>query len=318
MTMNQASSIAEKRLFYPVSDYYKEKFGEKVFKIPVAIAGRCPNLKDGTGNKTCIFCDEWGSFAYPENQEKTLRQQIELHRDRVAKRYNTKKFFVYFQAYTTTYTEVKKVKRAFEIALEYEGVVGIVIGTRPDCLSPALLDIFNEFSQKTFMAVELGVQSFDDKQLLWMRRGHTALQSKKAILRIKENCPEVNLGIHLMFGWPRETHDDIVDAARICNELRVDNVKLHNLHVLKNTVLEEVFQNGDFIPLDLETYAQCVSLYLSHLSPDISVHRLVATASRWDELVSPAWTRNKMQNYQFMVDYLKNNEIYQGKAYEPL
>lgn len=316
MSMNQASSFAEKRLFYPVSEYYKEKFGEKVFKIPVAIAGKCPNLKDGSGNKTCIFCDEWGSFAYPENQEKTLRQQIELHRTRVAERYNTKKFFVYFQAYTTTYTQVQKVKRAFEIALEYDGVVGIVIGTRPDCLSPALLDIFNAFSQKTFLGVELGVQSFDEKQLLWMRRGHTAIQSKKAIQRLKETCPAVNVGIHLMFGWPNESDSDIIETARICNQLGVDNVKLHNLHVLRNTVLEEIFNRGEFVPIGLETYANRVCLFLSHLSPDISVHRLVATASRWDELISPAWTRNKMQTYQYMLDFLKSQDFYQGKNYE--
>lgn len=310
--MELASQSSEKRLFYPVSDFYKEKFGEKVFKIPVAIAGKCPNLKDGSGLKTCIFCDEWGSFAYPENQEKSLRQQIEIHRDRVAKRYRTKKFFVYFQAYTTTYTQVQRVREAFNIALEYDGVVGIVIGTRPDCLSPALLDTFNEISQKSFMAVELGVQSFDNHQLEWMRRGHTAEQSEKAILRIQEQCPDVNLGLHLMFGWPGETLEDVTRTAKICNRLKVDNVKLHNLHVLKNTVLADLYSEGQFTPIEIEEYAQFVGTFLANLSPSVAIHRLVATASRWDELIGPMWTRNKMQNYQYMVEYLKNNKIYQG------
>jgi len=313
--MNDATHKFQGKPFYPVSAFYKEKFGEKVFKIPVAIAGKCPNMKDGSGLKTCIFCDEWGSFAYPENQEKQLRDQIEIHRKRVKDRYNTNKFFVYFQAYTTTYTQVQTVRRAFEIALEFEDVVGIVIGTRPDCLSPALLETFNEISKKSFMAVELGVQSFDNKQLEWMRRGHTSEQSQVAIQRIKKECPEVNLGIHLMFGWPGESQKDVIEAAEICNELEIQNVKLHNLHVLKNTDLEKLHASGEFSPIEIEPYAELVSLFLAHLSPEIAVHRLVATASRWDELIGPAWTRNKMQNYQYMLDYMRDHKLTQGCRY---
>ncbi len=313
--MELSSSNYEEKPFYPVSEFYKQKFGEKVYKIPVALAGRCPNMKDGSGLKTCIFCDEWGSFAYPENQEKDLKQQIELHKKRVGERYNTKKFFVYFQAYTTSYTQLQRVKKAFEVALTFEGVVGIVIGTRPDCLSPALLETFNEMAEKTFMAVELGVQSFDNRQLEWMRRGHTAEQSKKAIERIKTNCPKVNLGVHLMFGWPGETRQDLIEAAQTCNALDIHNVKLHNLHILKNTDLEKLYNQGSFVPVELDEYSSMVATYLSHLSPEIAVHRLVATASRWDELVAPAWTRNKMQNYQFVLEYLRKQGVTQGCRY---
>lgn len=316
--MNLASQSLEKRPFYPVSDFYKSLFGEKVFKIPVALAGKCPNLKDGSGLKTCIFCDEWGSFAYPQNQEEPLLQQINIHKEKVRKRYNTKKFFVYFQAYTTTYTQFQRVKKSFEIALEDEDVVGIIIGTRPDCLSPALLDEFNRIAENHFMGVELGVQSFDDKQLTWMRRGHTEEQSIRGIQRIKKECPKVNLGIHLMFGWPGETREDIVRTAQVCNELGVHNVKLHNLHVLKNTPLAELFEKGEFKPIELEEYAGVVGTFLSYLSPDIAVHRLVAQASRWEELVGPAWTRHKMQNFQYVIDHLNKHELYQGKYYEAL
>lgn len=314
--MQLSSQKMETLPFFPVSDFYKKRFGEKVFKIPVALAGRCPNMKDGSGLKTCIFCDEWGSFAFPQNQEKDLRDQIELHRQSIGERFNSKKFFVYFQAYTTSYTQLQRVKEAFKVALTFPDVVGIVIGTRPDCLSPALLDLFNETAQSTFMAVELGVQSFDDRQLDWMRRGHTSEQSLRAIERVKKNCPEVNLGIHLMFGWPGETEEDVVKAAQLCNDLEVDNVKLHNLHVLKNTDLEKVFLKGEFKPIELDPYCAMVATFLSHLSPEIAVHRLIAQASRWDELVAPLWTRNKMRSYQYVVDYLNNHKITQGCVYE--
>jgi radical SAM protein (TIGR01212 family) len=241
-----------------------------------------------------------------------------LHRERVKERYNTNKFFVYFQAYTTTYTQVQRVREAFEIGLSFEDVVGLVIGTRPDCLSPALLNTFNLTAEKSFMGVELGVQSFDDQQLNWMRRGHTAEQSIKAIQRIKNECPDVNLGIHLMFGWPGETHQDIIRTAQICNELGLDNVKLHNLHVLKKTDLADLYAQGEFVPVELEPYAEMVGLFLAHLSPEIAVHRLVAQASRWDELISPAWTRNKMKNYQFVLDYMRDHQLIQGCQYEAL
>lgn len=318
MSVLEARDIHENKPYYAVSEFYKEKFGEKVFKIPVAIAGDCPNRMGLKGMKTCIFCDEWGSFAYPENQEDSLRQQIEKHQKKVADRYNTKKFLVYFQAYTTTFTQVKKLERAFEIALEYEGVVGIVVGTRPDCLSHKLFDIFKEYSEKTFMAVELGVQSFDDKQLEWMRRGHTAQDSVKAIETLKEKCPKLNIGIHLMFGWPGETDGDIVRSAQLCNKLGVDNVKLHNLHVLKNTPLEEMYQQNDFVPIERDRYADWVGLFINHLSPQIAIHRLVAIASRWEELVAPDWTKNKMMNFQYMLEYLVEKGFQQGKNYEAL
>lgn len=314
----EARDIHENKPYFAVSDFYKAKFGEKVFKIPVAIAGDCPNRMGLKGMKTCIFCDEWGSFAYPENQEESLRKQIELHQSKVADRYKTKKFLVYFQAYTTTFTQVKRLKEAFDIALEYEGVVGVVVGTRPDCLSHKLFDIFNELSEKTFVAVELGVQSFDDKQLEWMRRGHSGQDSINAVTRLKEKCPDVNVGIHLMFGWPGETNEDIIRSAQICNEIKVDNVKLHNLHVLKNTPLQTFYEEGSFKPIEREEYAKAVGLYLNHLSPKIAIHRLVAIASRWEELVAPQWTKNKMINFQYMLEYLVNNNYSQGKDYETI
>ena len=128
----------------------------------------------------------------------------------------------------------------------------------------------------------------------------------------------MNLGIHLIFGWPGETLEDVAQAARICNELGLDNVKLHNLHVLKNTDLAKLHERGEFQPVEFREYAQMVGHFLSHLSPDIAVHRLVATASRWDELVGPMWTANKMKNYQGVIDFMQANSITQGDHYESL
>jgi radical SAM protein (TIGR01212 family) len=241
-----------------------------------------------------------------------------MHKAKVSERFNSQKFVVYFQAYTSTFTQLQKIKDAFEVAIEQPDMVGIVVGTRPDCISDALLDLWKETSEKTFLSIEIGVQSFDNRQLEWMRRGHTAEQSIKSIKRIRERCPKVDLGVHLMFGWPGETLDDVRESARLCNELPINNVKLHNLHVLKNTPLEEMFFKKEFTPVEFDEYCALVGAFLVELSPEISLHRLVALASRWDELIAPEWTRFKMTNYQKIIDYLNTQQIYQGQKFSPL
>jgi radical SAM protein (TIGR01212 family) len=301
--------------YNPISQFYKKQFGQKVFKVPVSISEDCPNRRGLKGMEVCIFCDEWGSFAYPQNQQEVLEKQIHLHQKKVAARFNSQKFVVYFQAYTTTFNQIQKIRESFEVALKFPDMVGIVIGTRPDCLSDALLDLWNEYAERTFVAVEIGVQSFDNKQLEWMKRGHTAEQSIKALNRIAQKCPRIHLGIHLMFGWPEESVQDVIYCADLCNQLPIQNVKLHNLHVLKNTPLEKLFFKGEFTPLEFENYAHLTSAFLSHLSPQVYVHRLVAIASNWEDLVAPAWTRYKMTNYQKMVTYLREHNIFQGKNF---
>jgi radical SAM protein (TIGR01212 family) len=192
--------------------------------------------------------------------------------------------------------------------------VGLVIGTRPDCLSQAVLDLWYEYSKKTYVAVEFGVQSFDDDQLVWMRRGHTASQALKAIEKTAA-LQTINVGIHLIFGWPTETDKQIVQTARLCNDLPIQNVKLHNLHVLKNTGLEEIYRRGEFIPIERDEYARRVALFLDHLNPRLAVHRLAAVASQWDELIAPTWTRDKMRSFQALLDYLNETGSYQGRLY---
>jgi radical SAM protein (TIGR01212 family) len=302
--------------YFPISLFYQNKFGEKVWKIPVSTATTCPNREGIRGMKVCNFCDEWGSAAFPEEREKGLSVQIETIRDRLQKRYNANKFLVYFQAYTNTFAKTQTLRQQLEVALKYKEVVGIVIGTRPDCISDAVLELWQEYSQRTYVAVELGVQSFDEEQLLWMRRGHTAQKSIESVLRIRQACPDLDIGIHLMFGLPGDNLEMMKRHAEISNALPINNVKLHNLHVLKNTPLEEDFHKGLFTPLEREAYAELVMEFLKHLRPDLAVHRLTAVASRHEELIAPKWVANKMASYQFMLDTLAERKVYQGMNYQ--
>lgn len=262
--------------------------------------------------KTCNFCDAWGSAAYPDVREQDLKDQILNNKMRVQSRAKASKFLVYFQAYTNTFSKTERLRQQFSVASEFEDVVGFVVGTRPDCLSDNVFDLWNEYGEKKYLAVELGVQTFDEDQLIWMRRGHTAKKSMQAIERIARKCPRLSLGIHLMFGLKSETDEQIVETAKLVSTLPIDNVKLHNLHVLKDTPLEEEFLRGEFWPISREDYARRVVLFLENLRPDIAVHRLAALASRHDELVAPAWAKMKMENYQFILDEFSRRATFQG------
>lgn len=298
--------------YYPISQFYRRQFGQKVYKIPVSVVQTCPNREGLKGMKTCVFCDVWGSAAYPEYRELELKEQIGQACEIIRRRFKVHQFLVYFQSYTNTFARTAQLRKYFDVAMECEGVVGVVVGTRPDCISQAVFDLWNDYSKEHFLAVELGVQSFEDDQLLWMRRGHTCQQAIDAIHRIKKNC-DVDLGIHLIFGWPGEKKGRLIETAKMISDLPIDNVKLHNLHVLKGTPLADRYFRGEFSPISRGEYVDRVIAFLQHLDPRIAVHRLAAVASRHEELVAPEWAKSKMETYQFFLDEFSNRSAYQGQ-----
>ncbi|HEX7673393.1 MAG TPA: TIGR01212 family radical SAM protein [Bdellovibrio sp.] len=300
--------------YHTISEHYNQLFGEKVYKIPVTVVDNCPNRMGLKGMQTCVFCDVWGSAANKETLSMELRSQIEKYHELIARKYKAKAFLIYFQAYTNTFTKVSALRNNFDIALSYPWVKGFTVGTRPDCLSKSVFDLWNEYHEKSFVAVEMGVQSFFNDQLEFMRRGHTAEASIEAIHKIADNT-KVDLGIHLIFGNPGETDEHIVKTAEIVNGLPITNVKLHNLHVLKETPLEGMYHAGEFSPIDRETYARRVELFLQHLSPRFALHRLAAYSSRWDELVAPEWTKDKMGTHQYIIDQLRAKSSYQSQLF---
>lgn len=301
--------------YFPIGQYYKQKFGGKVYKVPVSTAASCPNREGIRGMKTCNFCDVWGSAAYPEIREESLQNQIMTTKEKMATLYNAHQFLVYFQSYTNTFEKTAVLARQLELALKDPQIIGAVIGTRPDCVSDAVMKLWNQWAEECFISVEIGVQSFNNEQLEWMRRGHTGEKSIWAIEKIAEQCPQVNLGIHLMFGLPGETDRSIIETALQVNSLPIQNVKLHNLHVLKNTPLAEDFKSGKFEPISRELYFERCRLFLQHLSPDVAVHRLSALSTRPEELVAPEWTARKMEMYQHMIDYMHKKDSWQGQLF---
>jgi radical SAM protein (TIGR01212 family) len=297
--------------YHSISEHFKRIFNEKVYKIPVSVVDDCPNRMGLKGMKTCSFCDVWGSAANQDSFQMDLDSQILKYHGQIAKKYNAKKFLIYFQAYINTFTKIPALRSNFETALKHNFVNGFILGTRPDCLSEAVLNLWQEYCQKTFVAIELGVQSFYNSDLEFMQRGHTVEDSLKAIHKIADKTT-VDLGIHLIFGSPNETQDKIKQTALICNDLPITNVKLHNMHVLKNTELAKWHAAGTYSPIEFNEYRERVQLFLSYLHPRIAIHRLTAYAPRWDELIAPKWTADKMGPHQKIIDQLRAEKIYQG------
>ncbi len=303
----------EGKRYYPVSQFYKQRFGEKVYKVSVSIAETCPNRQPGSRMPLCIFCDEWGSAAYHLERDKSLQDQIIINRDKIARRYRAKSFLVYFQSYTNTFDRVSELEQRFDIALAQDNIKGVVLGTRPDCLPKRILPLLKQTHETHYVMVELGLQSFFDHHLDFLQRGHNVQRGYEAIEKLHQHTG-VDIGIHLMFGLPGETDQELIETAQILNELPVNNVKLHNLHVLSNTPLALQYQLGKFQPIELDEYIHKVTLFLEYLSPDIAVQRLAAVASRWDELIAPAWTKEKMRPTQAIEDHLQEQNTWQGKA----
>lgn len=299
------------RRYYPISQYFRQRFGERVAKISVSIADGCPNRSPNSNLEPCIFCDEWGSAAYHLERDRELLDQIRFNKQLVTRRLRSKRFLVYFQSYTNTLDKVEILRNRFETALSEPYVDGLVVGTRPDCLPQRIFPLLDDMCQRTYVMVEIGAQSFCNSQLEFLKRGHSAEKNIEAIINLHEKTA-VDIGVHLIFGMPGETTEQLIETANTINQLPISNVKLHNLHVLVNTPLAELYHRGEFSPDELDAYADKVIVFLRHLSPTIAVQRLAAVASRWDELIAPKWTGQKMQPLDYIENKMKQMGVFQG------
>lgn len=312
---NQRSAVAPLR-HHPISADYRRLFGCKVYKVAVAVARTCPNRAGLNGMRVCTFCDPWGSAAHEEGAGLTLTGQIRINAERIRARYKAEKFIVYFQAYTNTFQPLARLERQLHEALAVPDVVGVALGTRPDCLPGPMIELLAGLAERTHVSVELGLQTLDDGQLAFLARGHDSACSLEALERLKRH-PRLNLCAHLMFGLPGETEAQLRDTARTLSRLGVHGVKLHNLHVLRNTPLEALYREGRFTPVTLEAYARKVRVFLEYLDPAVAVHRLAAVASRWDEVVAPPWARGKLRPAQAVLDELERAGSRQGLHAQP-
>lgn len=267
------------------SSYVKEKFGEKVYKIPIHLKGSCPN-RDGTkGHGGCIFCgEEGGSFEWESIG--SVRSQILTTKERMKKRYNANQFVAYFQNFTNTYLPLSEFEKNLEQCRE-EGIIGISVSTRPDCIEDSYLKVLESYSSNYEITTELGLQSVNDFTLEKINRGHNLQSFLDAVEKISQY--PIRICVHMILDLPWDREEDIIQAARIFNKYKIDEIKIHNLYIIKNTKLGNMFESGSFLPLDMETFIERTILFLEHLNEDVVIGRLTGRApqsevenSNWD------------------------------------
>ncbi len=301
------------RLYRAYSDFLLERYGEKVYKIPINLPVGCPN-RDGTcGTGGCIYCGDDGAGFEDLPNTLSIREQIAINQPRMQKKFKAEKFIAYFQNFTNTYLPLAELKRCMSEAVAPQ-IVEIALSTRPDCINDILLQFLQEFAQETGIRItlEIGLQTVNYHTLAWINRGHSLAEFIDCILRIKPYGFDVC--VHLILNLPGDTLADAIEAAKVLSVLEVAQVKLHALYIVKNTPLAALYQAGSLELTGLDEYIERVIAFLDYLDPNMVVQRLIGRAPEEDTLWAnwnTSWWKIKEEIESQMI--LRGH--YQGRLY---
>ncbi|RKX94440.1 MAG: TIGR01212 family radical SAM protein [Spirochaetes bacterium] len=296
------------------SSYLKEKFGCKVFRVSLDAGFTCPN-RDGTlGYGGCAYCSPEGSWNREISRLK-LNEQVEKGIERAEKRYGAQKFIAYFQAFTNTYAPVSELKEIYDRVLSMsDRFVGLAIGTRPDCIDDEKLKMISEYKTMGYdVWIEYGLQSSNEKTLELINRKHGIKVFDEAVLLTKKY--EINVAVHVIIGLPGEGMEDVHNTANYVADLPIDGVKLHNLNIVKNTLMAKWYRERRITVLSLDEYANLAVDFLERIKADIIVQRLVAESSR-DSLIAPKWSLDKSAVINYINKIFSERNSYQGRLYK--
>ena len=285
-----------------LSDHYREKFGCKVYKLSLDGGFTCPN-RDGTcGTKGCIFCAGDGSGAFAEQACGDIRQQLEQAKRRVEAKNKNGKYIAYFQSFTNTYAPVSYLRRVYTEAMAPEEIVGLAIGTRPDCLGDDVIALLAELNQIKPVSVELGLQTVHEESVRYIRRGYDTAVYFDAVKQLKEAGIEVVT--HIILGLPGESADMMMETTRQAVQSGTDGVKFHLLHVLRGADLALDYEAGKFRVLSLEEYGEILKKCISVLPEHIVIHRLTGDGAKKD-LIAPLWSGDKKRVLNYLHKLLE-------------
>ncbi|WP_458397676.1 TIGR01212 family radical SAM protein [Anaerotignum sp.] len=294
-----------------LNEYYREIFGRKTAKISLDGGFTCPN-RDGTcGERGCLFCSAGGSGDFAENAALSITEQIENGKKQTSDKWKDPAYVAYFQAFTNTYAPVEELRRKYEEALSCDGVEGISIATRSDCLPEDVLDLLAELNQKTKLWVELGLQTSDEESAKRIRRGYPLSVFEKAVHDLAER--KIPVIVHVILGLPGENRETILNTIDCVNRLPVQGIKLQLLHVLSDSDLAKLYEAGNYTPLTKEEYLALVGDCIAHLREDIVIHRLTGDGDK-NTLLAPLWSLRKRDVLNSLHKYLKENNIRQGMS----
>jgi len=302
--------MTEDSLYKTFNHYLKDKFGERVYRVPLDAGFTCPNRDGVRAFGGCTFCDDRGSGAPTINRYMSVKQQLDSGIARIKKRFKAKKFLAYFQAFTNTYAPEGVLKELYDLALSTPDVVGLCIGTRPDCLPDNVLDLLAEYNERSFVWLEIGLQSAFNATLDRINRGHSAEEYFDAVARAKKR--NLNVATHLIFGLPGETEEDMLSTVRQISASPLDGVKIHQLCVYKGTAMEEDYRRGELPLLAEDAYIDLVVRALELLPSNTVIMRLVAEGTE-EELVAPDWSFEKARVMERIEAEMKKRKTYQGR-----
>ncbi|WP_291632356.1 TIGR01212 family radical SAM protein [Clostridium sp.] len=298
--------------YHSLNYFLRGKFSDKVFKIALDAGFSCPN-RDGTINSSgCLFCSERGSGDFAGNRKFSITRQFEDIKEMMSKKWKTGKYIAYFQAYTNTYASIEILRDKYEEAISQEGVVGLAIATRPDCLDDAVLDLIEEYSNRVFTWVELGLQTSNDESANIINRGYKLLRFEEALKNL--NKRNIEVVVHTIFGLPGENKEDMLKTIDYVAHSNIKGIKMHLLHLMENTPMVELYKKGKLVFLEQDDYIDIICTAITMLPPNMVIHRLTGDAPR-DLLIGPMWSLKKWEVLNGIDNKLKELDLYQGKKF---
>lgn len=293
-----------------LNTYLRSIFDTKVFKLSLDGGFTCPNRDGKLSKKGCIFCSEQGSGEFAGNREVSILKQLEEQKRLYEKKWKNGKYIAYFQNFTGTYASNKYLKEKYNEALSGEGVVGLAIATRPDCVTEENIKLLSEFNKKTFMWVELGLQTSNDEKGKILNRGYDQKRFQEAVDLL--NKYDIKVVVHLIIGLPDESKKDFLNSVEYISNQNIFGVKFHMLQILKDTGLEKYYENNKFNILTREEYIDYIISGIEILNPNIVIHRLTGDPQK-EMLIEPNWVKNKRWVLNSIDKKLKEKDSWQGK-----
>ncbi len=294
------------------SQHLEDMFGCKIYKITLDAGFDCPNRDGNLSSGGCIFCEEGGSFSRAHCNTLSVQQQVEAGVEKLKSRFKAQKFISYFQAYSNTYAPVDKLKEIYDQSLLHKDVIGISIGTRPDCVDKEKIKLISSYTSNHYVWIEYGLQTIHNKTLGFINRGHSYEDFLNAVNITKDK--DINICAHVIIGLPGESRKNMLETAKALADLGINGIKIHLLCVLKNTKLEKMYLNNEFQLFSAEEYIETVCDFLELLPPEVTIHRLAGNGLK-RILVAPNWLCEKFKLLNAIDQELDKRKSFQGSKY---
>ena len=308
--MNPFLYTLDNKRYHTLNYFYQQKFHSKVFKISLNGGFSCPNLDGTKGYGGCIYCSKSGSGDFAGNKQDSIEKQWQQGLNMMHQKWADGKLIAYFQARTNTYAKVEELKKKFEPVLNYPNVIGLALATRPDAIDDACLDYLEDLNKRTYLMIELGLQTIHETTSKLINRCHTTKEFDDMVKKLRSR--NINVIVHIINGLPYETKEMMLETTKHINQLDVQGIKIHMLHIVKDTPLATMYKKNPFHVLTKEEYVDIVIEQLEHLRPEIVIHRITGDPVK-EDLIAPTWLLKKFCVLNEIDKEMVKRNTYQGK-----